>query len=151
MNETNYVQNLIMKVTAIIIYMIFIIIFIVLGVLMFIKDDKSTASIIWPIVVVGFISYALFKKIKSLVSIIKEIKEKKKFNVYVRNIGEVFMGLSIITFFLRPMAKLFEYNGHFIMIAIIGVIISIFILIIDWILEKTKTNNIIFEYDKSND
>ena len=153
MNETNYAQIIVSRIISIIIYIIFIINFIMSGIKMFFNDKSNLGRILLVVFVITMISMLLIKKIKNLIFVIKEIKEKKKFNFHIRNIGQIFMGLSFITLISGLLFKFLktDTNGIIIYTFLIGMVIGIVLITIDKILVVLKIPNTVLEIDKSDE
>ena len=153
MNETSYARTLIARTISIIVYIVFIIDFIVLGIKMFITKTTSLIGVLALVLVLFIGTRQIIRSIKSINLVIKDIKEKKKFNLYVRNIGDIICGLSAATWIINYFLKFIsiKIDTIFLKITIFGIIIGIIIIIIDKILEALKISNIILEIDKSDE
>ena len=153
MNETNYAYRLIKRTIAIIIYLIFGSTFSISIINMIFNNKFNLQRLVIFSLIIFFISFQIVKSVKEIISVIKSIKETKKINIYFRNIGQVFIGVSVITIISSILfSKLkIELTNMFYKVMIIGVVIGVIFIIVDSIMEAINANNIMIEIDKSNE
>ncbi len=153
MNETNYAYRLIKRTIAIIIYLIFGSTFSISTINMIFNNKFNLQRLVIFSLIIFFISFQIVKSVKEIISVIKSIKETKKINIYFRNIGQVFIGVFVITIISSILfSKLkIELTNIFYKVMIIGVVIGVIFIIVDSIMETINANNIMIEIDKSND
>ena len=153
MNETNYAYRLIKRTIAIIIYLIFGSTFSISTINMIFNNKFNLQRLVIFSLIIFFISFQIVKSVKEIISVIKSIKETKKINIYFRNIGQVFIGVFVITIISSILfSKLkIELTNIFYKVMIIGVVIGVIFIIVDRIMEAINANNIMIEIDKSNE
>ena len=153
MNETNYAQTLIKRIIAIIIYLLFGSMFTNSIIRTLLNAKFNLLKLVLFSFVIFFMVMRIIKSVKDIIIVIKEIKKTKKINIYIRDIGQVCIGVSIIAIITNLALLMFniKLSGTFYKIIAIGVIIGIILHIIDNIMESMKANNIILEIDKSDE
>lgn len=152
MNETNYASILIKRTIAIIIYLLFIITFTISIITMILNTSFNLQRLVIFSAIISFLVIQIVKSVKEIINVIKGIKENKKFNLYLRNIGQIFMGISFISLILGLLFRFIKTNNNIIMyIFIIGMVVSIVLITIDKILIVLEINNIVLEIDKSDE
>ena len=152
MNETNYASILIKRIIATIIYLLFGSSYTISIIKIILNTKFNIERLVLFLVVIFFISILIIKSIKGIISVIKLIKETKKINIYIRNIGQVIMGLSFITLISGLLFRLLGNNNDIIIkIFLFGMAISIVLITIDKILVILGINNRVLEIDKSDE
>ena len=152
MNETNYASILIKRTIAIIIYLLFGSTFTISIMTMILNTKFNLQRLIIFSAIITFLVIQIIKSVKEIINVIKEIKIRKKINIYLRNIGQVFMGLSFITLISSLLFRLLDAtNNVIIKIFLFGMVISIVLITIDKILVILEINNRVLEIDKSDE
>lgn len=151
MNETNYIGILIKRTIATIIYFLFGCSYTISIIKMILNTEFNLQRLLLFLVVIFFIAILIINSVKGIIAVIKLIKETKKINIYIRNIGVLSMGLSFISLVFGLVFNLLENNNIILCIFIFGFVIGVVLITIDKILVVFEVNNRVLKIDKSDE
>lgn len=152
MNETNYASILIKRIIATIVYLLFGSTYIISIMKMILITEFKLQRLLLFLVVIFFISLLIYKSVKGIIAVIKLIKETKKINIYLRNLGQVVMGLAFITLISGLLFRLLDNTDKIIIsIFLFGMVIGVVLITIDKILVIFNANPALLEIDKSDE
>ena len=161
-NLGDYIGNIIHYLAIFLAKFLFALMFLITPIYEIISNSITDIfTTIFAIAISIFLIYLSIKDLKKVNKYRKTIKDSGRFNLYIRNIGQII--LFITGFSIIPYVTILIYNQEkgitlsksdrniYLIIILISFILSMIIFIIDGILSSNRKNkNIIFKYDKYN-
>ena len=156
-NLSDYIGEIISNLFIFLIKLAFALLFLIVSISGIINNQTDIITTIISILVVIVLFYFSTKNIKKIRNNIIIIKTSGRFNIYLKNIGQLI--LFITAFSIVPVIFIIEKDNNVVnklrqtypTLVIIGFVLGITINIIDSILSShTKNKNILIRYDKYN-
>ena len=156
-NLSDYIGEIISNLFIFLIKLAFALLFLIVSISGIINNQTDIITTIISILVVIVLFYFSTKNIKKIRNNIIKIKTSGRFNIYLKNIGQLI--LFITAFSIVPVIFIIEKDNNLVnklrqtypTLVIIGFVLGITINIIDSILSShTKNKNILIRYDKYN-
>ena len=156
-NLSDYIGEIISNLFIFLIKLAFALLFLIVSISGIINNQTDIITTIISILVVIVLFYFSTKNIKKIRNNIIKIKTSGRFNIYLKNIGQLI--LFITAFSIVPVIFIIEKDNNLVnklrqtypTFIIIGFVLGITINIIDSILSShTKNKNILIRYDKYN-
>ena len=156
-NLSDYIGEIISNLFIFLIKLAFALLFLIVSISGIINNQTDIITTIISILVVIVLFYFSTKNIKKIRNNIIKIKTSGRFNIYLKNIGQLI--LFITAFSIVPVIFIIEKDNNIVnklsptypTFIIIGFVLGITINIIDSILSShTKNKNILIRYDKYN-